>query len=60
MGFSLLSLVEILYYVTLRLACNLKYRGNRTNKTQQNNQIKGDILPGIKVSSPRANIEKKD
>lgn len=51
MGFSAMSLIEILYYVTLRLACNLKYRRNGTNKTPQNKDV-DDILQEIKVFSP--------
>lgn len=32
MGFSLLSIVEILYYCTLRLFCNLRTRKNRKRR----------------------------
>lgn len=34
MGFSILSLIEILYYVTLRSACNSKLLNKRRKKAK--------------------------
>lgn len=49
MGVSILSLIEILYYVTLRLACNLNYQRNKKNKARKNSVA--DQVPGIKVDA---------
>lgn len=59
MGVSILSLIEILYYVTLRLACNLNYRKNKKIKARKNSAIDVDHVPGIKVDIPN-NGEKQD
>lgn len=51
MGVSILSLIEILYYITLRLACNLNYRRKKRNKIRRASIIDGksEPLPGIKI-----------
>lgn len=51
MGVSILSLIEILYYVTLRLACNLNYQRNKKNKARKNSVMDADQVPGIKVDA---------
>lgn len=58
MGVSILSLIEILYYVTLRLACNLNFRKNQKIKDRKNSGIDVDHVPGIKVDL--SNVEKQD
>lgn len=54
MGVSILSLIEILYYISLRLACNLNYRRNKKIK-KQNSLIPFDDVNGIKID-----CDKKD
>lgn len=46
MGFSILSLVEIIYYVTLRLVCNLKRQkeGNPENSVEDLSEEKSEKL----------------
>jgi hypothetical protein len=58
MGVSILSLVEILYYVTLRLACNLNQRRNKKIKARKNSSVDVDHVPGIKIDY--SSNEKKD
>lgn len=56
MGVSLLSIVEVIYYATLRLGCTLRLRRSR----KQRNRIaaaEADNVPGITIDSPG---EKKD
>lgn len=56
MGVSVLSIVEIIYFCTLRLCCNLRSRNGRRNK----NRIaaaEANIIPGILIDKPD---EKKD
>lgn len=56
MGVSVLSIVEIIYFCTLRLCCNLRSRKGRKNK----NRIaaaEANIIPGILIDKPD---EKKD
>lgn len=52
MGVSLLSIVEMIYYCTLRLCCNLRGRRNRKiaarNKIMDNNKS----VPTITVIKP--------
>lgn len=45
MGVSILSIIEVLYYVTLRLACNLSYRGDKSNKPRRNDAAMVDQAP---------------
>ena len=55
MGVSILSLIEILYYITLRLACHLNYRRQKKIKARRvssNPPVLSpnvDFIPGIKV-----------
>lgn len=49
MGVSILSLIEIVYYITLRLACNLNYRKNKKIKARQTSVYDVDHVPGIKI-----------
>lgn len=51
MGFSILSLIEIIYYLTIRLACNLNMRRQRKNKIRSlsNAGLDQDQIPGIKI-----------
>lgn len=45
MGFSILSLVEILYFVTLRLACNKNSQENTTKKMEATKKVtQGNVL----------------
>lgn len=60
MGVSILSLIEILYYITLRLACNLKYRRNKKIKARQNSLYHGDQVPGIKIGYNENEDESKN
>lgn len=66
MGVSCLSIVEVIYYFTLRLGCSLRLRRNRQRKSMrmQKNQV-GPLeqsIPNIMiVKSPNsATEEKKD
>jgi len=55
MGVSILSLIEILYYITLRLACHLNYRRHKKIKARRNSSVPPilspniEFIPGIKV-----------
>lgn len=61
MGVSILSLIEIVYYVTLRLACNLNYRRNKKIKARRISGIDVDHVPGIKVDyTPNVETVKQD
>lgn len=57
MGVSILSLIEILYYITLRLACHLNYRRNAKIKSRRNSSVpyQVDAIPGIKIEKPISN-----
>lgn len=66
LGVSVLSIIEVIYYFTLRLACSLRLRRNRQRKSMrlQKNQV-GPLdqsIPNImvmKCSNPSME-EKKD
>jgi hypothetical protein len=61
MGVSILSLIELLYYVSLRLACNLNYRRNKKIKEERRNSaLAEDELPSIKINFSKPNSDKKD
>lgn len=61
MGVSILSLIEILYYVTLRLACNINLKRNKKIKARKLSSIDVDHVPGVKIDySPRNEVEKQD
>lgn len=62
MGVSILSLIEILYYITLRLACNLNYRRKKDIKARRKSAaIDVDHVPGIKIDySTKNETEKQD
>jgi hypothetical protein len=55
MGVSILSLIEILYYITLRLACHLNYRRHKKIKARRTSSVPPilspniEFIPGIKV-----------
>lgn len=49
MGFSLLSIVEIIYYCTLRLICNLRTRKNRKRKQRLSIKKVQNSVPSIMV-----------
>lgn len=59
MGVSILSLIEILYYVTLRLACNLNYQRNKKIKARKNSVMDVDHVPGIKIDCTSNNESAK-
>lgn len=54
MGVSILSLMEILYYLTLRLACNLNYRRIKKKKAFRNSIRDAKRTPGIKIDLPNS------
>lgn len=58
MGVSILSLIEIIYYVTLRLACHLNYRRNKKIKIRRNSSVPIDVVPGIKIEKPNNDLKK--
>lgn len=62
MGVSILSLIEILYYITLRLACNINLRKNRKIKARRlSSAAEADHIPGIKIDYTTKNeTEKQD
>lgn len=61
MGVSILSLIEILYYVTLRLACNINLKRNKRIKARKLSGVDVDHVPGVKIDySPRIDAEKND
>lgn len=61
MGVSILSLIEILYYITLRLFFNLGYRKNKIIRDRRNSMVDLDQIPGIKIDDPSNNeIQKQD
>lgn len=49
MGVSILSLVEIFYYLTLRLACNLNQRHSKVCARKMNGIYETDNVPELKV-----------
>lgn len=59
MGVSILSLIEIIYYVTLRLACNLNYRRNKKIKGQRASLVNVDSVPGIKIDFSNSRGDRK-
>lgn len=50
MGFSILSLIEIIYYVTIRLACNLNLTRIYRHKVRRLSSTPSDI-PEIKINA---------
>lgn len=60
MGVSILSIIEILYYLTLRLACNLNYRRNKKIKARRLSSVNVDAVPGIKVNFSAPDGEKQE
>ena len=51
MGFSALSLIEIIYYLTIRLACNLNLRRKKKNKIKRLATIKRpNQIPDAKIN----------
>lgn len=50
MGVSILSLVEIIYYFTLRLACNFNYWRTKNVKAKKNPILCIDHVPEIIVN----------
>lgn len=48
MGASFLSVVELIYFFSLRLCCNLRTRMNRKRK----NKISDSTVPGIIIEKP--------
>jgi len=60
MGVSILSLIEILYYITLRLACNLNYRRNKRIKARRASSMVDADIPNIKILYPAKSPEKSD
>lgn len=56
MGASFLSLVELVYFCTLRLYCNLRSRRNRKRKNRVA-AAEANTIPGIMIDKPE---EKKD
>lgn len=59
MGVSILSLIEIIYYVTLRLACNLNYRRNKKIKGQRASLVNVDSVPGIRIDFSSSRTDQK-
>lgn len=53
MGVSILSIVEIIYYLTIRLCCNLSMRKKRKAT------IRKTPKPNICVEKPRAEEKEK-
>jgi hypothetical protein len=53
MGVSILSLIEIFYYLTIRLACNLNLRRLYRNKLRRLSSIPSnkDPIPGIIINN---------
>jgi uncharacterized protein YrrD len=67
MGVSILSLVEIFYYLTLRLACNVNYqRRHRKIRAREISSIIDDEAvnkissQGLRISKPNFDMEKSD
>jgi hypothetical protein len=62
MGVSILSLIEVIYYLTIRLACNLNLRRLYRNKLRRlsSNPIDKDHIPGIKISDYPHSTTKND
>lgn len=60
MGVSILSLIEIVYYVTLRLVCNLNYRRNKKIKARRMSTVDIDHVPSLKINFSSNDDEKKD
>lgn len=56
MGVSILSLVEIIYYLTIRLFCNLKMRNERKRSVAR----RQSSIPGILVEHPSEKTDKGD
>lgn len=56
MGVSVLSIVEVIYYFTLRLGCSLRLRRHRQRKSirmQRNTVVPADQkIPNIMVVKP--------
>ena len=51
MGFSFLSLIEIIYYLTIRLACNLNLRRQKKNKIRRlATKKRSNLIPDVKIS----------
>lgn len=64
MGVSVLSIVECIYYFTLRLGCSLRIRRHRKRKSmrlQKNSVAPADRnIPGIMVVKPEETKDTKD
>jgi hypothetical protein len=60
MGVSILSMIEIIYYITLRLACNLNYRRNKKIKARKNSAIDAEQVSGTKIDSASQDNGKVD
>lgn len=60
MGVSILSLVEIVYYVTLRLACNLNLSRNRKVKQERKNSLATGYLEYKPDDVNKVVVEKMD
>jgi acid-sensing ion channel, other len=58
MGVSILSLIEILYYITLRLACHLNYRRYKKSKARRNSSLNVDIVPNIMIEKYHSDNKK--
>ena len=51
MGFSFLSLIEIIYYLTIRLACNINLRRQDKRKIRRVATIKRlNLIPDVKIN----------
>lgn len=60
MGVSILSLVEIFYYLTLRLACNLNHQRHRKVCARDSNLYEADNMPDLKIVRLQDEMEKCD
>lgn len=59
MGVSILSLVELLYYMTVRLACKLNTRNGKLIEAGKNGGADLDHGSGIKIDSSAVNESEK-
>lgn len=63
MGVSILSLVEIFYYLTLRLACNLNHQRHRkvsARKMNLSHLYETDNVPELKIVKLQEESAKRD
>lgn len=62
LGMSVLSIIEVIYYFTLRLGCSLRLRRHRKRKMRANKNLVDQCIPNIMIvnCNNASNEEKKD